>query len=126
MVHSKNIIFLLILGLVLMGLLIFYFFFNPGSENFLIKCTFKTVTGLDCPGCGSQRALHSLLHGEVKKAFFFNPLFVLAIPYVIIGILFEWFDLKYTYPKIRKILFGRKSIYIIATLILVFFIYRNI
>lgn len=37
------------------------------------RCPVKWLTGLDCPGCGSARALHSLLHGEFAKALAYNP-----------------------------------------------------
>ncbi|WP_417428657.1 DUF2752 domain-containing protein [Halpernia sp.] len=99
---------------------------NPLSNSFLIKCPFKTVTGLDCPGCGSQRAIHEILHGNFKQAFSYNPLFIIAIPYVFTGILFEWFSLKYKFPRTRKILFGANAIYVIGIIIILFFIFRNL
>lgn len=36
------------------------------------RCPFKWVTGFDCPGCGSQRALRSLLHGHPLEAWGYN------------------------------------------------------
>ncbi len=44
------------------------------------RCPFKWVTELDCPGCGSQRALHSLLHGHPMDAWGYN----LILPPVVI------------------------------------------
>lgn len=123
---NKTIYFYLLLMIVVVGGALFYYHYDPQSENFLLKCPFKFFTGYDCPGCGSQRALHHLLHGELKQAFSFNPLLVIAIPYVVIGILFEWFKLKYSYPKIRKTLFGASAIYIISGIILIFTILRNL
>ena len=108
------------------GGLLFYYSCNPESSSFLLKCPFKTFTGFDCPGCGSQRALHSLLHGEFRSAFFYNPLFIISIPYVFAGILFEWGGLKYSYPKMRKTLFGTNAAYIITFLIIFYFIGRNL
>jgi len=125
MVVKKNYLFLISL-FALSGGLLFYFLFNPESNSFLLKCPFKIFTGFDCPGCGSQRALHSLLHGEFQNAFSYNPLFIIAIPYVFAGVLFEWFGLKYTYPKVRKILFGTNAIYAITVLIIFYFIGRNL
>lgn len=78
---------------------------------------FKLLTGYDCPGCGSQRALHALLHGDIN-AFAYNPLFIIAIPYVITGLIFNQDKVKTKYPKLRKALFGQKAIYIILLLLL--------
>lgn len=45
-------------------------------------CPFYFLTGLFCPGCGTLRATHSLLQGDVHRAFAFNPLLVLLLPYL--------------------------------------------
>lgn len=36
-------------------------------------CTFKRMTGLDCPGCGLTRCFVSLSHGRIEEAWSFNP-----------------------------------------------------
>ncbi|HYH57581.1 MAG TPA: DUF2752 domain-containing protein, partial [Anseongella sp.] len=63
-------------------LLSLYFFFDPSLAGFFPPCPFKRLTGLDCPGCGSQRALHALLNLHVGAAFRFNPLLLTAIPFL--------------------------------------------
>ena len=46
-------------------------------------CTFKTVIGYGCPGCGLTRSFISLSHGQLTEAFYFNavglPLYLLVI-----------------------------------------------
>ncbi len=42
----------------------------------LALCTFKRLTGLPCPTCGSTRALARLAHFDVAGALLMNPLFV--------------------------------------------------
>lgn len=59
------------------------FFFDPSTAGFYPSCPFHALTGLYCPGCGTCRALHALLHGNVAEAFWFNPLTVLALPLLI-------------------------------------------
>ncbi|HSE32689.1 MAG TPA: DUF2752 domain-containing protein [Pyrinomonadaceae bacterium] len=59
---------------------VYAFVFEPGKSGFFPACMFRTITGLACPGCGSTRALHQLLHGHVGKAFALNPLLVIALP----------------------------------------------
>jgi hypothetical protein len=63
------------------GLLI-YFAFDPTKVSFFPPCLFHEITGLDCPGCGAQRALHQLLHGNIIAAFRLNAMFVLSLPIV--------------------------------------------
>ena len=118
-----SVIILLILG----GSIVYIFYhYNPGTSGFFLQCPFKLLTGYDCPGCGSQRALHALLHGDVKQAFTYNPLFILAIPYVIIGFIFNQDKVKTKYPRLRKALFGQKAIYIILFIVIAFWLLRNL
>jgi hypothetical protein len=56
------------------------FFFNPATSAFYPFCPLHRMTGLLCPGCGSLRALHQLLHGNVATAFHLNALLVLSLP----------------------------------------------
>lgn len=58
------------------------FLVNPTSAGFFPKCLMYAITGLYCPGCGSARASHELLHGHVGQAADYNILFVIAMPVV--------------------------------------------
>jgi hypothetical protein len=62
-----------------LGALVF-FAFDPTRVPLFPQCMFHQVTGLDCPGCGAQRALHQLLHGNVIAALRLNAMFVLSLP----------------------------------------------
>ena len=53
--------------------------FAPTSYGFYPRCPFNWLTGLQCPGCGTTRALHQLLHGNVKAAFRLNPMLFLGL-----------------------------------------------
>lgn len=50
----------------------------------LPPCPLRTLTGLYCPGCGSTRALHDLLHGDIAGALAMNPLLVVALPVLLL------------------------------------------
>ena len=50
----------------------------------LPPCPFRALTGLYCPGCGSTRCLHALLHGELARAFALNPLLVAVGPVLVL------------------------------------------
>lgn len=56
------------------------FSFDPGTTRGFLPCPFRAITGLLCPGCGSQRAMHDLLHGNFTEAFQHNAALVIAIP----------------------------------------------
>lgn len=67
------------------GILLFsglYFLYNPMGYAFFPKCPFYEITGLYCPGCGSQRAFHALLHGHLLQAAGYNLLAVLSLPFL--------------------------------------------
>ena len=54
---------------------------TPASENWPVKCLLYRFTGWQCPLCGSQRAIHEMLHGNVVEAWHYNPALWLALPY---------------------------------------------
>jgi len=113
-------VFVLLLGFV-------YKSFDPSTSLLFPPCPFRVVTGLDCPGCGSQRAAHDLLNGDVVAAFEHNQLLVTALPYLLIGFLFEFIPVPNQKMLIwRKRLFGVKAIYLITLLVLAFWIIRNL
>lgn len=67
---------------------------QPGSG--LPPCPFQALTGLYCPGCGSTRCLHALVHLDLATAMAMNPLLVLSLPAVLLlsalgaGVLPAW------------------------------------
>lgn len=61
-------------------ILILYFVYNPADYPLAPKCGFKSITGYDCPGCGSQRLLHGLLHGDIGAAWHANPFLLCLLP----------------------------------------------
>jgi hypothetical protein len=38
-------------------------------ENHEMTCFFKSLAGIDCPGCGTQRAFIFLLKGDLMQSF---------------------------------------------------------
>jgi hypothetical protein len=107
------------------GLALVYQMYNPATNHFP-KCPFLQLTGYQCPGCGSQRAIHHLLNFEVKEAFALNPLLLVSIPYLLVGFLFETVVLNERMLTIRKFLFGSKAIQVILVAVLSFWIGRNL
>ena len=57
--------------------------FGDPTRGGFPRCAVHAATGLWCPGCGSQRSLHALLHGDVVGALGYNALVVLALPVLV-------------------------------------------
>jgi len=113
--------------IVLIVLIYLYKTFNPADNIFFPKCPFRTLTGYKCPGCGSQRAIHSLLNLNITSAFKENLLLVISIPYLLIGFVFNTKKVKNDKIVLwRKLLYGTNAIKIILVLIILFWILRNI
>lgn len=55
--------------------------FPPGQYSFYPQCPIYRYLHLECPGCGSTRALAALLHGHVAEALRFNALTTLLMPF---------------------------------------------
>lgn len=71
------------------------FFFNPSRVPIYPVCEFHEITGLDCPGCGSLRAMHQLLHGHLVIALHLNLFLVLSLPlYAWLGFRMVWQEFK--------------------------------
>ncbi|MGG5505204.1 MULTISPECIES: DUF2752 domain-containing protein [unclassified Myroides] len=92
-----------------------------------VTCSIKDYTGLDCPGCGGQRAIDALLKGEWKQAFYYNPLiYVYLGVFIYIYILFV--ETYLVQNKVFKQRFGFANWFVVGFigLILLFFIIRNL
>ena len=84
---------LLLAGAVIgVGILaVLYFTFDPSKDGFFPKCIVYRLTGFKCAGCGSQRAIHALLHGDVMGALRNNAVLPIAI---IVVALYFWSDFR--------------------------------
>jgi len=68
-------------GVAAIALLLLYIG-NPANESWLLKCPLYQFTGWQCPLCGSQRAIHEMLHGHIGEAWRYNPALWLSMPYM--------------------------------------------
>lgn len=123
--NKKRIVVLFLVAFALAGLLV-YFRLDPEKYALFPKCWFRSLTGWDCPGCGSQRTIHALLHGDISRAFSYNPLLVLSIPYLGVAVWLEFLNGKSRAPRLRRILMGRNACIVIFVVIMLYWAGRNI
>lgn len=65
----------------------------------MIPCMSKKLFGLDCPGCGMQRAAVMVAQGDFANAFAMFPAIYTTIPlFILIGLHFA--DKKRNYTKL--------------------------
>lgn len=101
------------------------FFINPEQFWFVPKCPFYWLTGWECPGCGSQRAIHQLLHLNFKAAFYYNPFLVISLPYVVLVVSVHWFDVNGRMAGVKKICCHPVVVSVYGILIVLWWIVRN-
>lgn len=124
---GKRTQFLLIFPTAFAVLLLLYKYLSPAENAFFPKCPVKTLTGLDCPGCGGQRAAHHLLNGELYLAFIQNPLLFILAPYLLLGFYLQLVPQpKPAELRLRRILYGQKAIVILGIITAIFTVVRNL
>lgn len=104
--------------------LCWYYYSHDPSSGPSLKCTFKVLTGYDCPGCGSQRAFHALLHGRFALAWSYNPMVFFAVPAAVYYLIIE--SGRRRWPRLHAASVNPFIISAILIAITAFWIGRNI
>jgi Protein of unknown function (DUF2752) len=99
--------------------------FDPATSGVFPPCPVQYLTGWYCPGCGSLRAIHQILHGHIWAAWAMNPLTVVLLPFLAYGLASHlWFEIRgrgFPQPTLPAV-----WIRALCAAILVFGIVRNI
>jgi len=119
----RVLVVLVVLAVLLVGGAI-YFALDPAQHEFFPRCVFLNLTGYKCPGCGSQRALHALLHGDVVGAFKFNAMLLVAIPWLAVCIYGE--AIRTSNPARYARINSPRLIMLLLVAILAWWLLRNI
>ena len=102
----------------------YLFVFEPGRTGFFPVCIFRLLTGLTCPGCGTTRALHEIVHGHFEAAFMLNPLLLIASPFMLMAFLrYSVIVMRGGVP--RKNALPAPYIYAVFFIVVGFWIFRN-
>lgn len=101
-----------------------YFNYDPAIAVFFPRCMFKWITGWDCAGCGSQRALHALLHGDIAMAWHYNRGLIVAAPLIVMYFYAE-FRQEHC-PRLYSRLNSRPVIAAVLVAVLLWWVLRNV
>lgn len=111
-------------GAATLALCVLVYAVDPAEPGHYPPCPTKLLTGLDCPFCGSMRATHQFLHGNVGAAIDLNAVTVLLVYPVAIVVFAIWFYRRWRglsfEPEIPRWLTAS-----VVTLLLVFTVVRN-
>lgn len=111
--------------LLLISALTLFFVYDPSEVSLFPPCPFLYLTGFYCPGCGSQRAIHDLLHGDLVGGLDHNlmiGLLLLVLGYQMI----HWVLTRYSNRPIKNILHHPYATNTILALVIAFWVLRNI
>lgn len=123
---KSKILYIILLLTAAIAIPLLYFFLYPLYEQYFPKCIFHLVTGLHCPGCGTQRAFIALLHGDVLSALHDNFLAVSLSPFLLYVLAVFFYNLFSSDKKYSRVFNTFLPARFILILVLVFAILRNI
>ena len=118
---------LLVIVLAVALLLVFgsiYYALDPSQSGFFPRCVFHELTGYKCPGCGTQRAVHALLHGDVAAALRYNAILLIAVPWIVLCLYAE--SQRTRNPRLYDRLNAPLLIWLFLALVLIWWLLRNI
>ena len=125
MITDKKIRFFLICTAVI-AISLLYFFIDARATRIFPKCPFHTLTGLFCPGCGSQRAVSALLHLDILSAMRNNVLLVAALPMMFYSAYASIVNTFGTKKVQQKLFYSVWFIRIVGIVVVAFWILRNL
>ena len=114
------------IGLALIAALAMLTLIDPAQSVWMPKCPFKLLTGLQCPGCGGQRAAHALLLGDFVGAFRYNWFLVYAGPYLLLLIIERFFLKGECQQKVRGWVENKYVVWLYIVSYCVWLVVRNV
>lgn len=88
-------------------------------------CPLLLVTGMQCAACGVLRATHDLAHGDLAGAWALNPVWVVAVP-ILVVLWLGWVRRAWRGEAARPVLRSPAVPVLTAALLLVYSVLRNV
>lgn len=123
MIQYRKTIIAMVIITVTIAIFFIYKNFDPAAYSFFPQCPSKLITGYDCPGCGSQRALHAILNGDIKAAFHYNAFLFIAVPFLIIYAFANFYSRKF--PHLYRFVNSATVAWTCLVIIILWWILRN-
>lgn len=121
---GKRTILAIIIGFLAVALATAYYFFDPVEARWMPKCIWKMATGTDCPGCGSQRMAHALIHGDFLGAWHANAYALCMIPVIMFLLWLEF--AKDRYSKLYATVHRPAVITSLVSTVILWWVFRNL
>lgn len=113
-------------ALAVVGAVAWLFVVNPTGGGWAPQCPFRLVTGLSCPGCGFQRAMHAALHGRWAEAAGYNLFLTLALPYLALVFTAEYLMRGQRRDRFLRVIAGPPALAVYVALFIAWGIVRNV
>ena len=124
MMLNKRIFWIVAIAAVFTLLAVVYYFIDPVEVRWMPKCLWKMATGTDCPGCGSQRMAHALMHADLHAAWTANAYALCMLPVLAFLLWLEF--CRESYPRIYVVIHSPVVIWSLAGSVLVWWVVRNL
>ena len=106
------------------ALCVYYYNVDPAASGTSPRCLLKYITGYDCPGCGSQRALHALLHGHAYEAWRYNPA---ILPALLLAGVYGFLEASpRRFARLERFVYNPIFIMLIAVAVVAWWVGRNL
>jgi hypothetical protein len=103
-------------------LLLIYALVDP-ALGYFPSCLIYRSTGLRCPGCGTQRALHALLGGRLGEALHYNYFLLIMLPLGLLYLALPRYGERW--PRLARLLRHPATLLLLALLTLGWVVLRN-
>ncbi len=115
-------------GGILLGTLpiaVIFYLLDPGQYILFPPCIFYSTTGLFCPGCGSQRAIHSLMHFNIANGAGKNFLILPALFAIVYHYIHPAVNKRF-HMELPNVFYQRNTPWFIFGIVFLFWILRNL
>ena len=110
---------------IVLGCTILYHFDPATNSQIYPPSLSREIGGFYCAGCGTLRALHQLLRGNIGVAFWLNPLLFVCLPYLLYWFIAYSLDFFLAW-KLPLIKWQTKEIIGLSIVVITYSLLRNL